>query len=86
MTVMKKNDFGIDEKLCKEKAFQVGEIINGLTVPNILCILGTVIIELVVNARSHGYDIDEIFKGWLQSMIDRIDNMPDVEDDDFMVN
>ena len=75
------NKLGIDEKACKERSFLVGELVDGMTIPNIFCILGTVIMELVLNARAQGYDIDGTFKGWLQSLIDRIDKLPKIDKD-----
>ena len=83
---MKMKNFGIDEKMCKEKSFQIGEIIDGLTIPNIFCILGTVIVELVLNSRSQGFDISDFFTGWLESLIEKIDKMPDIKDDNTFAN
>lgn len=61
---MKKNV--INQKRVDEKSYEIGEILDGLTMPEVFSIIGTVIIAVVTNACSQGIDVRSTVCGWLR--------------------
>lgn len=69
------NNVKIDQELVTKKAREIGAIIDNVTLPNVLSILGTVIIEIFVNTKGQGVDIRDLMCGWLSSMVKGIRKM-----------
>ena len=83
---MKKNELNLDSDLINEKARQIGDLIDGLRLPEVFCILGTVVVELVLNAKQQGYIVGDVVSDWLKELSKGVRNLPDDEDDSGMLN
>ena len=70
----KQNDFKveIDDSLVKSKTREIGSLIENLTLPYVLCILGTVIVEVVLSAINQGYNIETVVSLWLNGLSKRV--------------
>lgn len=69
---MKKNqknpELNIDMKLVDERARQIGQALEGVKFPEILSILGTVIVELEYNAAVQKVDAAPVLLDWLEKV------------------
>lgn len=66
----------IDNSVVYSKAKEIGQIIEGLTLPYVLCILGIVITECVISALNQGYRIETIVSNWLKGLAKRVQETP----------
>ena len=69
---MKTNEVIINKKLIRDKTNKIGEILDGLSVSDVLAILGAVILELVMDLKLRGYNLDELIEVWLSRVIEGI--------------
>ena len=63
-----KNLMEIDQKMVDEKSRKVAGVIDGMTIPAVFAIIGTVVLEMVGNAGRQGYDIRKLVCDWLKSL------------------
>lgn len=77
----------IDQEMVSKKAKKVGEIIDNVTLPNVLSILGAVIVEIIINAKGQGYDIVDVVDNWLKHLCKSIHEiLPDNDHDENFAN
>ena len=69
---MNNKELDIDHNMVNSKARQIGSILDGMNVPTVFCIIGTVVIELILNAKEQGYNIEHIVADWLLALIRNI--------------
>jgi hypothetical protein len=67
--------YTVDKDVINEKAFKIGNLLNGMRIPDVLGVLGMVLIEIVLNADRQGYDIRDVFVRWLKMMAKNIATM-----------
>ena len=80
-----KNLMEIDQKMVDEKSRKVAGVIDGMTIPAVFAIIGTVVLELVGNAGRQGYDIRKLVCDWLKSLEGLVMDVkiePEVEEDE----
>lgn len=58
----------VDMKEVEEKAKEIGKIIDGARFPEILAILGTVIVELEYNGASQNVDVAPVIFDWIKQV------------------
>lgn len=74
----------LDPALIEEKTMAIADIIDGLTLPHAMCILGSVIVELVMSSRRQGFDVVAVISDWLRLLRDNVENLQ--MDDKELVN
>ena len=82
---MKKKVFEVDPKMVDEKSRKVAGVIDGMTIPAVFAIIGTVVLEMVGNAGRQGYDIRKLVCDWLKSLEGLVMDVkmePEVEEDE----
>ena len=67
--------YKVDKEGINEKAFKIGNLLNGMRIPDVLGVIGMVLIEIVLNADRQGYDIRDVFVRWLKMMAKNIATM-----------
>jgi len=67
--------YKVDKDGINEKAFKIGNLLNGMRIPDVLGVIGMVLIEIVLNADSQGYDIRDVFVRWMKMMAKNIATM-----------
>ena len=67
--------YTVDNEGINEKAFKIDNLLNGMRIPDVLGVLGVVLIEIVLNADRQGYDIRDVFVRWLKMMAKNIATM-----------
>lgn len=80
-----KNLMEIDQKMVDEKSRKVAGVIEGMTIPAVFAIIGTVVLELVGNAGRQGYEIRKLVCDWLKSLeglVMGVEIEPEVEEDE----
>ena len=80
-----KNLMEIDQKMVDEKSRKVAGVIEGMTIPAVFAIIGTVVLELVGNAGRQGYEIRKLVCDWLKSLeglVMDVEIEPEVEEDE----
>lgn len=80
-----KNLMEIDQKMVDEKSRKVAGVIDGMTIPAVFAIIGTVVLELVGNAGRQGYDIRKLVCDWMKSLevlVMGVEIEPEVEEDE----
>lgn len=65
----------LDQALIEEKTMAIADIIDGLTLPHAICILGSVIIELVMSSRRQGFDVVAVISDWLRLLRNNVENL-----------
>ena len=75
----------LDKKLIASKVYEISQLIEGLTIPNVACIFSSIIIDIVNSARSQGVDVSDFVIEWLESVIESVEEIDD-ESGDIMVN
>lgn len=65
----------LDQALIEEKTMAIADIIDGLTLPHAICILGSVIVELVMSSRRQGFDVVAVISDWLRLLRDNVENL-----------
>ena len=63
-----KDDLNIDVNLIDKKVHEIGNVIEGLRLPEIMSILGTVIIEVEYNAAVQKVDATPVLIQWLEQI------------------
>lgn len=67
--------YTVDNEGINEKAFKIDNLLNGMRIPDVLGVLGVVLIEIVLNADRQGYDIRDVLVRWLKMMAKNIATM-----------
>ena len=67
----------IDDRIVQEKAKEIGKIIENLTLPYVFSILGFVIVEVVISAMRHGFNIETLASMWLDRLSKHVKTIPD---------
>lgn len=75
----------LDKKLIASKVYEISQLIEGLTIPNVACIFSSIIVDIVNSARSQGVDVSDFVIEWLESVIESVEEIDD-ESGDVMVN
>ena len=65
----------LDQALIEEKTMAIADIIDGLTLPHAICILGSVIVELVMSSRRQGFDVVAVISDWLRLLRNNVENL-----------
>ena len=83
---MEKIEF--DQERIDKKSYEIGEILDGLTIPEVFSIIGTVIIAVVTNACSQGIDVRSTVCGWLRMLCKHVMgiNMEVLEENKVLAN
>ncbi len=55
----------LDKKLIASKVYEISQLIEGLTIPNVACIFSSIIVDIVNSARSQGVDVSDFVIEWL---------------------
>ena len=64
----KNNETEIDTELVDKKVLEIGRVLEGIRFPEILTILGTVVVELVYNAARQKVDASPVIFEWLKTL------------------
>lgn len=74
----KQDDFKveIDNDVVDSKAKEIGNLLEGLTLPYVFCVLGCVIVEVIISAFNQGYRIDALASNWLKGLSKRVRDIP----------
>ena len=81
---MKDFEVNIDHDLVEKKVLEIGEVIDGLTLPHVMCIIGAVIVELVINVRRDGIDVAGVIINWLQLLIKNVAELQTMEEEELV--
>ena len=83
---MEKIEF--DQERIDKKSYEIGEILDGLTIPEVFSIIGTVIIAVVTNACSQGIDVRSTVCRWLRMLCKHVMgiNMEVLEENKVLAN
>ena len=83
---MEKIEF--DQERIDKKSYEIGEILDGLTIPEVFSIIGTVIIAVVTNAYSQGIDVRSTVCRWLRMLCKHVMgiNMEVLEENKVLAN
>ena len=65
----------VDQKLVDEKFLKIGMELEGVRIMEVLSIIGLVVVQIVQNAVSQGYDIRGLVSDWLNMMAQNVDDM-----------
>ena len=77
----------INREVVNAKVQRIFGIIDGLTMPMVLCILGSVIVEIVLNAKRQGVDVAETVFKWLSLLSNNIKKaLKEIENEDVKGN
>ena len=82
---MKQEEIQIDEEQCIEIAHEMGHHIEGFTLPQVFCILATLVLEVVRNAAAQGVDVRAVVCEWLHVLIQHVMGFDD-EDEEEIAN
>lgn len=85
---MKKKVFEVDQKMIDRKSMEVGRVFEGLTIPEVFAVTGSVVVELVSMAGRQGYDIRGMVTEWLKMLADNVSgiNFDNVDEECGMLN
>ena len=83
---MKQEEIQIDEAQCLEVAHDMGHHIEGLTLPQVFCVLSTLVLEVVRNAEEQGVDVREVVCEWLHVLIQHVLGIEDDDDEEQIIN
>lgn len=78
---MKQEEIQIDEAQCLEIANDMGHHIEGLTLPQVFCVLATLVLEVVRNAEEQGVDVRAVVCEWLHVLIQHVLCIDDDEEE-----
>lgn len=76
----------VDVDVVDGKANSILEIIDGLTIPYLFCIIGIVIVKLALSARDNGLDVNDLFVDWLERLKRFVSRIPDNNDVNDIMN
>ena len=78
---MKNEKVDIDEEFVAKKAIEISELLEGLKVPEIMAIIGTVVMNFVDNVHEQIHCFGGMASDWLESIAEQVeDSFPDDED------
>lgn len=77
---MKKVILDFDDKEIHKKSVEIGQVIDNMSLPMVLCVIGTVIVEIFNNARLQGVDVKDVLCKWLLDLAETIMGMNNVDD------
>lgn len=83
---MKQEEIQIDEAQCFEIAHDMGHHIEGLTLPQVFCVLATLVLEVVRNAKEQGVDVRAVVCDWLHVLIKHVLGIDDDDDEEQITN
>ena len=83
-----KVNINVDQKLVDEKFLKIGRELEGVRIMEVLSILGLVVVQLVQNAVSQGYDIRGVVMDWLKMLMKNVSrmNIEEARDESGMLN
>ena len=78
----------VDQKLVDEKFQVIGRELEGVRIMEVLSIIGLIVVEIVQNAVSQGYDIRGMVKEWLKMLMKNVSrmNIEEAMDESGMLN
>lgn len=79
---MKQKEIQIDEEKCVDIAREIGKYIEGLTLPHVFCVIGTLVLEIIHNAKVQGVDVKSVVCDWLHALVLHIIDLPDEEEEE----
>ena len=82
---MKKKVFEVDQEMIDRKSMEVGRVFEGLTIPEVFAVTGSVVVELVSMSGRQGYDIRGIVTEWLtqlSSFVEEVKIEPEVDENE----
>ena len=80
---MENEKVNIDEEFVAKKAIEISELLEGLKVPEIMAIIGSVVMNFVDNVHEQTHCFGEMASLWLENIAEQVeDAFPD--DDDFI--
>lgn len=78
---MENEKVNIDEEFVAKKAIEISELLEGLKVPEIMAIIGTVVMNFVDNVHEQTHCFGGMACDWLEQMAKQVeDTFPDDED------
>ena len=79
--MMENEKINIDEEFVAKKTIEISELLEGLKVPEIMAIIGSVVMHFVDNIHEQTHCFGGMASAWLEQIIEQVeDNFPDDED------
>lgn len=79
--MMENDKVNIDEEFVESKIIAISELLEGVKVPEIMAIIGGVVMHFVDNIHEQTHCFGGMASAWLEQIIEQVeDNFPDDED------
>jgi hypothetical protein len=77
----------IDQEIVETKVKEIGKLVNGMRIPELLAVFGNLIVDMVTCVDKDGVGFDKITRGWLLNLADQVVHLKDdTEEEGQVVN